>query len=432
MNASSAVCCWKRLVLCLVVSEGLLATDALGSSSSSAEPRRRRHSHDSREGAVRLEAAAARPGDESTTTTTTTPCGRRRGTPRLRVGLIADIQYAPIPDGTSFTGTPRYYRNALSAARTAARHFQREGVPLVLNLGDIVDGKCQDLEYWGGEAVSDDDDDPGLVCTDDVLDALSQYRAGKVIHAYGNHCLYNMDRQSMGAKLGIPFFAEQPDCGELVGYHTVVVPDAGVRIVVLDCYDIAKMRRSTSSDKYQQADQILKANNPNYETNENSPEGLQGLDRRFVAFNGGIGPTQMSWLRQTLEVARNNQEQVILVSHLPLMPDSSASVCLLWNHAQVIDLLREYRDVIAISLAGHAHKGGYRRDTQSGIHFRVVEAVLENPSPHDTYAVMEVYEDRIEIQGSGNCTSAEYDLGHLFAQGDLDYSAAGTDQERYA
>ena len=401
MNTNSATYCWRKLVLCLVVSEGFLVTDAFGlyeKKNNGPSGTCRRRSCNKR---IELEAQS-RQQEKSPNET------KRSQEPLLRVGLIADIQYAPIPDGTSFTGVPRFYRNALSAARTAAQHFEREKLPLVVNLGDIVDGKCQDLVHWGGEDVPDGLD-PGLACTDDVLDALSHYRAGKMIHAYGNHCLYNMDRKSMGAKLGIPFFAEP--CGELVGYHTV--EQNGVRFVVLDCYDIAKMRRPTASNKYQEADKTLRQQNPNYPENENSPEGLQGLDRRFVAFNGAVGPKQLVWLKDTLETARKKKERVVLVSHLPLMPGSSGSVCLLWNHAEVLGLLRDYRDVIAVSLAGHAHKGGYRRDTETGIHFRVVEAVLENPSPHNTYAIMEIYTDRIEIHGFGNCTSAEYDLGHL-------------------
>lgn len=55
--------------------------------------------------------------------------------PRFKVGLIADIQYAPIPDGFSYTGTPRYYQNALHVARLAASKFESDAVDLVVNLG---------------------------------------------------------------------------------------------------------------------------------------------------------------------------------------------------------------------------------------------------------------------------------------------------------
>ena len=126
-----------------------------------------------------------------------------------------------------------------------------------------------------------------------------------------------------------------------------------------------------------------------------------------------VGLSQLEWLKHTLEDARKNQELVVLVSHLPILPGSSNPVCLLWNYDEVLKVIREYGDVIAISLSGHAHKGGYLRDEESGVHFRVVEAVLENPSPDDTYAVMHVYENSVEIIGFGNCESTEYELDHI-------------------
>ena len=48
--------------------------------------------------------------------------------PILTVGILADIQYAPIPDGHSYSGSPRYYRHSLVAAKHAANHFQRDNV----------------------------------------------------------------------------------------------------------------------------------------------------------------------------------------------------------------------------------------------------------------------------------------------------------------
>lgn len=55
--------------------------------------------------------------------------------PLFSIGILADIQYAPVPDGYSYSGVPRYYRHALTAARVAASHFQKEQVDLVVNLG---------------------------------------------------------------------------------------------------------------------------------------------------------------------------------------------------------------------------------------------------------------------------------------------------------
>ena len=42
--------------------------------------------------------------------------------PRFTVGVIADIQYAPIDDGYSYTGTPRFYRHSLEVTQHAFEH----------------------------------------------------------------------------------------------------------------------------------------------------------------------------------------------------------------------------------------------------------------------------------------------------------------------
>lgn len=327
-------------------------------------------------------------------------------TPQFSFGIIADIQYADIPDGYSYSGAARYYRHSLETARHAAEHFQREKLPLVLNLGDIIDGKCQDVEQHGGEMVPDGID-PGHSAVDDVVQALSDYE-GVIIHTYGNHEMYNLDRHALGQKLNIPFVKEP--CGDLVGYRSYV--HKSIRFLVLDSYDIALMKRCPdSSRKHKEATKILSENNPNFPHLENSPEGLDGLNKRYVAFNGGVDRPQLEWLRKSLQEAREAKEKVIIVSHQPILPGSSSPVCLMWNYDDVLKVLREYSDVVVVSFGGHAHKGGYKRD-ESGIHFRVIEAALESPDPVKTYGLVDVYEDRLVVQGFGDCVSAEYPFDH--------------------
>lgn len=327
--------------------------------------------------------------------------------PQFKFGVITDIQYAPIPDGYSFAGVARFYRHSLQAARYAANHFEQGGAEIVLNLGDSIDGKCQAIEANGGDPLPEDAD-PGLVAIDDVLDALSPYKLGPILHSYGNHELYNLDRITIGEKLSIPF--EKEICGDLVGYWTY--SHRGVRFIMVDSYDVATMGRCKStSKKYKQASSILAQENPNYPHNENSAEGLVNEEKRFVAFNGGLGDTQLDWLKTTLTSARECEEKVIVVSHQPIHPGSSNPICLVWNYQEVLDLLREFNDIVVASFCGHAHSGGYTRD-ESGIHFRSFEAVLESPHPHKTYGVVEVHDDRLVVHGHGNCASGVYSFDH--------------------
>jgi manganese-dependent ADP-ribose/CDP-alcohol diphosphatase len=136
-----------------------------------------------------------------------------------------------------------------------------------------------------------------------------------------------------------------------------------------------------------------------------------GVQKRFVAFNGAVGAIQLAWLEQTLEQARQSGEKVVILSHQPILPGSTSPICLIWNYKEVLAVLREFSDVVVASFSGHAHKGGYKRD-RTGIHFRVVEAALENPDPIKTYAILDFHDDHLEIKGFGNCKSAVYAYDH--------------------
>jgi manganese-dependent ADP-ribose/CDP-alcohol diphosphatase len=326
-----------------------------------------------------------------------------------------------VENGHSYSGVPRFYKHALEAAKIASQHFEQEQVDIVLNLGDIIDGKCQDLsmDQWISEynQYTEDDDilakNPGYHALLAAIDALQGYK-GRILHTYGNHELYNVHREILGQKLNIPFVREP--CGDLVGYYSYQLTKTGstFRFVVIDSYDISIMKRCTESSlKRKKAEKILTEKNPNFPHRENSPDGLVGVNRRFVAFNGAVDTPQLSWLRQTLQEAKDKNERVVILSHQPILPGSSSPMCLIWNYQEVLGILREYAGVVAAAFAGHAHKGGYKRDDVSGIHFHVFEAVLESAEPIKTYAFVDVYEQHLVIRGMGNCRSAIYDLDHL-------------------
>lgn len=53
----------------------------------------------------------------------------------------SDVQYADIPDGQSFHGVPRYYRNSLVATqRAVVEGWAQAGVQFGIHFGDILDG----------------------------------------------------------------------------------------------------------------------------------------------------------------------------------------------------------------------------------------------------------------------------------------------------
>lgn len=72
--------------------------------------------------------------------------------PLFSFGVISDVQYADIPDGQSFHGVPRYYRNSLTATRRAVvEGWSPAGCQCGIHFGDILDGfqpKVRPLCCW--------------------------------------------------------------------------------------------------------------------------------------------------------------------------------------------------------------------------------------------------------------------------------------------
>ena len=63
--------------------------------------------------------------------------------PLFSFDVIANVQYADIPDGRSFLGVPRYYRHSIAVLRRAVQRWNGEkSVRFCINFGDIVDGFC--------------------------------------------------------------------------------------------------------------------------------------------------------------------------------------------------------------------------------------------------------------------------------------------------
>ena len=143
---------------------------------------------------------------------------------------------------------------------------------------------------------------------------------------------------------------------------------------------------------------MIHEQNKNYEKGDiNSPVGMEGDERRFVAFNGGLGSTQLSWLESELEAARTNDERVIICAHQPFHHDSTNLLCLTLNYEEILKSIQRFNDVVIATFSGHTHWPGDAID--KGIHHIVFSAVLESEPGIDTYAVIRLFDDFIRIQG---------------------------------
>ena len=331
-----------------------------------------------------------------------------------RIGLLSDVQWSPHAEvGKSFHGTKRFYVDALQKAKRAVESFERHNCDLVIHLGDIVDyhAGLHERTEEAFERILDETlhtlDVPGTCAVAKTLPSpspptsLSHARIAldhtPVLHCIGNHCLYNLEREKLNARLGIRSRDDHRS------YFVHRMDDRKLAIAVLDAYDVSILGTREGEPQRTLAEKLLNDNNPNEEKNSNA--GLEGLQRRFVKFGGGVSEKQLSWLERELAESRDRGEKVIVASHVCFHPETCAPTCLMWNFEEVLQVLQRNADVVVMTLAGHAHRGGYFKD-EHGIHHRVAEAILECPIGSDCHAHLDFYDDgRIDIEGFGEFAS---------------------------
>lgn len=293
--------------------------------------------------------------------------------PLFSFGVIADVQYADIPDGRSFLGVPRHYRHSILVLQRAVKNWNsHQKLKFCVNFGDIVDGFCPKEE--------------SLTAVKGVVKEFDNFN-GPTYHMLGNHCLYNLPRKTLIELLRIPSLNGH------AYYDFSPIPE--YRFVVLDGYDISAIGWPQDHPNSFEAMKVLQTKNPN--ADKNSPMGMEGLERRYLMFNGAVGKEQLEWLDGVLRDSSMHGQKVIVCCHLPLDPGASSPEALMWNCDEVMDVIHRYKCVKAC-LAGHDHKGGYSVDSH-GVHHRVLEAALECPPGTDAYGHIDVYHDRLSLSG---------------------------------
>lgn len=110
-------------------------------------------------------------------------------------------------------------------------------------------------------------------------------------------------------------------------------------------------------------------------------------------YNGAIGETQISWLKNKLNQAQQNNDKVILYCHFPVYPPNSHN---LWNAKEIIDLIEQFPCVKAY-INGHNHKGNY--SLKKGVHYLTLKGMVDTEK--SSFAVIKVSDDSIDVTGYG-------------------------------
>lgn len=263
--------------------------------------------------------------------------------PLFSFGVIADVQYCDCePVGT------RYYRSSPGKLREAVNQFKADKVPFLINLGDLIDH-----DYKSFKPVLDIIDSSGI----------------RAYHMTGNHDYSVDDRYKKRLPLPMP---------SKDGYYSFVYQD--FRFIVLDGNEISTYA-SANKTLIKEAENYIAALKDSGSVNA-------------IAWNGGISRKQLGWLKMQLDESVVKGEKVFILCHFPVFPENPHN---LLNYKDVLSLLKNYSNIIAW-LNGHNHAGNYGNFNM--IHFVTMKGMVETEMT-GSYAVIDVYTNKIWINGSG-------------------------------
>ena len=263
--------------------------------------------------------------------------------PLFSFGIVADIQYCDCdPAGT------RFYRSSLTKLSEALYTFKKDSVDFMINLGDIID---RDINSYKPVL--------NLINTSGI----------KTHNVTGNHD-YSVDGSY---KKILPVISSSGK-----NYYSFIYKN--YRFIFLDGNDLSTYISDSKTS-------VKKAND--YIAMLKEKGEINALD-----WNGGIGNKQLQWLKQQMEISNNNQEKVFLICHFPLFPENVHN---LLNYKEVLSILDKYNNIIAW-INGHNHAGEYGNFNM--IHFVTFRGMVETEASN-SYAIVEVYNDKIWIKGYG-------------------------------
>lgn len=263
--------------------------------------------------------------------------------PLITFGVVADVQFADNdPAGN------RYYRNSESRLKEAYDSFRRDSVDFAVNLGDLID-----KDYSSYTPVMN------IIISSGI----------KTYHVTGNHD-YAVENKF---KSRLPVLS-----GHRKGYYSFLKDE--FIFIFLNGNEISTYASSNKASVKEGA------------------EYLEMLKSRgavnAMEWNGGISNTQLTWLKDQLDIASKENRKVVIFCHFPVYPENVHN---LFNYKEVLQLLGKYNNIISW-MSGHNHAGNYGNFNM--IHFVTFRGMVES-ADRNSYATVEIYKNKIWIRASG-------------------------------
>lgn len=269
-----------------------------------------------------------------------------KSSPILRFGIVADPQYADIPPHVAMN---RHYARSLAKLADAIAVFNTTDLDFVMTLGDIID------RDWNS--------------FDDILPIYETLRH-KALFLLGNHD-FAIAREYLGVvseRLGMPG-----------NYYDFAIGKC--RFVVLDGSDVSTFSASADDPHTALAAERLGALVAEGAINAQS-------------WNGSLSEAQFAWLTGVMEMAQADGEAVVVLGHYPVFPPNSHNM---WDSGRIIDLLTGF-SCFRGYFCGHNHEGNFGE--VDGRPFVTFKGMVDTPD-ENTFAIVNVFHGRIEIEGFG-------------------------------
>jgi predicted phosphodiesterase len=268
----------------------------------------------------------------------------------LKVGIIADVQYADIDN----YGT-RHYRASVGKLTEAVSKFSETDVDFIVILGDFIDNDFTSYK------------------------PLIRIIRGINIPVYfvlGNHDFSVRE----GRKQKVP---------DLLNLNSryYSLSRNNWRFIFLDGTDISTFSRRKKDPEFNRAQSILDSLKKTGAPNAHS-------------WNGGIGKKQIEWLEQEIDNSHKAGQSIIVFCHFPIYPENQSEN--LWNADEIRNIV-ESRNGKMVFMNGHTHRSNYCLN--NGVHYVSLRGMVE--MDENSFATAEIYNDSISIKGYG----AEKDLG---------------------
>jgi len=266
--------------------------------------------------------------------------------PLFRFGIIADPQYAAIEPHAAMN---RYYANSLAKVAEAIEVFNGEELSFVMTLGDVIDRSFASF--------------------DGILPVYEKLRH-EALFLLGNHdfSVSSGHLSEVSTRLGMP----SP-------YYSF--SRHGWRFIVLDGNEVSLFAPPEGHHHRELAAQMQA---------ELQAKGAGNAH----PWNAALSDEQFAWLGDEIGKAAEAGEKVIVMNHFPVYPPGEHDM---WDRERIVELLAS-RDNVVAYLNGHNHVGNYGK--VGACHFVNFKGVVDTEN-ENTFAIVDVHADRIEIRGFG-------------------------------